>query len=110
MEVQTKIPAALSAIHNFIQKHDRDEGQLPSEDFIDAMWESNDIGSADVGGCADGGGADLRDEIAAAMWQDYQHILAERNLDAEDNEDYLSDDEIDMDLGDHMNVDMEGAF
>ena len=98
MDVQTRIPAALSAIHNFIRKHDRDEGQLPSEDFIDGMWGSDDIGSADVGEFADGGIVDLRDQIAAAMWQDYQHILAERNLDMEDDdEDYLSDDEIDMD-------------
>ena len=42
LEIQAQIPAALCAIHNFIQKHDLDEGR---------MEEERDVFDEDSGNC-----------------------------------------------------------
>ena len=84
-----------------IRKHDPDEGPL---------LETNDI-NLNTGGyqtylpgleatTVQEEPNDRRDQIAEAMWRDYQAVLAERNCGSEDEDDFeefSSDDEDDLD-------------
>ena len=111
LNVQAQIPAALCSIHNFILHHDPNEGPLPDardahtvddenngeeasdvstqveEDERHAQWNFNEAKA-------------LRDHIAQTMWDSYQGILREREVDGmddtlsdiEDIEDLLTDD------------------
>ena len=95
LDIQAQIPTALCAIHNFIRKHDPDEGPL---------LEARDHRGRDVGhdipateeveqqGTTMG---TKRDQIAQAMWEDYQRVLVERGTQDSDSldDDELSDEE-----------------
>jgi len=79
MDLQARIPAALAAIHNFIRIHDPEE----LSDFI----ESTDLEPGFVSGELAAGQARAaektqaitrRDEIATAMWAQYQLELQQR--------------------------------
>ena len=75
MDTQAEIAPALAAIHNFIWEYDSDE-----------VNEYLDVDSANEGNFARGpagrserGEANMRrDNIANAMWAQYQQILATR--------------------------------
>jgi hypothetical protein len=92
IDIQVKIPTALCAIHNFIRKHDPNEGEL-------LMQENVDVDDADEGFNALPGPVelgmnmgDVRDQIATEMWEAYTHILQEREmLDDSDEELSVSD-------------------
>jgi hypothetical protein len=94
MEIQTRIPAALVAIHNFIQLHDHDEGQLPGEEMA-AGWHTHDqedrVEPVGTEQREDDLMNKLRDQIAADMWRDYQRILVERRS-CEDSDDMINKD------------------
>ena len=78
-EIQARIPAALCALHNFIQHHDPSEGELPGEDVP--------FGYRDDSGEALGGEHDVRrDRIATEMWTDYQRVLQERGSSGSDDD------------------------
>lgn len=79
MDIQAQIPPALTAVHNFIRKHDPQE-ILEFQDIL------NDVPAMDSFGDLAQGPAEqaeriraeaTRDEIAEAMWQDYQRYLRE---------------------------------
>jgi hypothetical protein len=78
LEIQARIPAALCAIHNFIQEHDPNDGEL--EEGRDAF----DEGLGNEGGPPapeDGTLAVanlLQNQIAQDMWVQYQQVLTER--------------------------------
>ena len=95
VEVQARIPVALCAIHNFIQKFDPSEGQVPA-DNIGSFGYGNS--NEDIGGNNDRSDA-RREKIAEDMWRDYQEILAERgmvdNTDEDSQEESFSSDEWD---------------
>jgi hypothetical protein len=80
MDIQARIPSALCVIHNCIREHDPEEGPLESNTFLDRAHFAADAG---VGG-ADEPVETLHDQrrenIADAMWADYQRVLAERQL------------------------------
>ena len=87
LDVQVRIPTALCAVHNFIRLHDPDEGLLPGLD-VPVFQEDQAGGSfaAEPNDLEDGGGGSTRrDEIAQAMWEDYQRVLAERDI-SDENE------------------------
>ena len=61
LEIQARIPAALCAIHNFIQEHDPNEGEL----------EGRDINASDEGPLAGNeGGPPVPEEetVANLLW------------------------------------------
>jgi hypothetical protein len=84
MDYQARIPAALAAIHNFIRIHDADE----LEGFLDANDMERGFFAGDAGELAQGQTRTAekrrantrRDEIAAAMWEQYQEELQERGM------------------------------
>jgi hypothetical protein len=94
LETQARIPAALCAIHNFIQEHD------PNEEEVD---EERDVAGGGLGNLneQEGGPAPeledepaslLRNQIAQDMWDQYQQVLAEREgLDDESETDIEED-------------------
>jgi hypothetical protein len=76
LDIQSWIPTALCAIHNFIQQHDSDEGELPrtnyfhdDEHFQHAIVEEDHTGAGL-----------RRDQIAQQMWEDYVALLNERGI------------------------------
>lgn len=83
VQVQAQIPAALCAIHNFIRLHDSQEDEEQEDGCIHGRAEAGDdvvrqVGFVEANG-DNNGVVQRRDNIAQAMWNDYQHILQERN-------------------------------
>jgi hypothetical protein len=92
MEVQARIPAALAALHNFIQQYDPgdihiyDEDEDEDEDVLldfrmgprpEDKNKDKDVGELGTGRVTSGETARAnkrRDEIAAAMWEQYRLI------------------------------------
>ena len=88
LEIQAHIPAALSAIHNFICMHNPNEEPAPEEDNV-----QNDISSVSGAGSVDTAVMETnevvtsgtrRDQIAQAMWDDYQRWCCETGIDEDD--------------------------
>ena len=112
IEIQAQIPAALCAIHNFIRVHrltsnnessdldemDDDGGYTSDDRNVDTgpanhtMANSNDTAKQ------------LRDQIADAMWVDYQRILRERNEEGLDN----GNEDVDEDKDEDEDEDEDG--
>ena len=93
MDIQARIPTALCAIHNFIRTHDVQE---------ESVYRTGDGPHYDNDDYHDDGGFDgvdpaeinadaRRDGIAQMMWEQYQHICAERD-DSDETTDETSDD------------------
>jgi hypothetical protein len=84
LRVQAQIPAALCAIHNFIRLHDLDEGPLPGVDGASDKDTSSQAEQPDldavVGQDTASEMSSMRDQIAEAMWDQYQRVLQEREL------------------------------
>lgn len=83
---QARLPPALGVIHNFIRIHDPDEiNDFSFEDFNGTIHRDNGGGiglAAGPAGPAERARAEKkRDEIAQAMWVDYQALLHERGMD-----------------------------
>jgi hypothetical protein len=82
LDIQARIPTALCAIHNFIQCHDADE-ESPSatDDSFDHHNEDNEPHGEQVVDPEEENEVDQqRDQIAQAMWDDYQRVCAERDI------------------------------
>jgi hypothetical protein len=84
LHTQAKIPAALATLHNFIHIHDPDNDAQDEDDHEEGHTSqlSAEIEAEHLGGHIsqtekDRAGA-KRDDIAMAMWVDYQNILAQR--------------------------------
>jgi hypothetical protein len=104
LQIQARIPAALSALHNFIRIHTRYDEAADEDDLED---------DADAGDDQDSGGDNFnlannfnddesakawRDDIANAMWIDYQEVLRTRvadddAMDVDDGDGNMDDDE-----------------
>lgn len=80
MDIQSRIPPALAALHNFILKHD----SVDREDILEDL----DISDPDLGDYGDLAeeipdqaekerANSLRDTIAKEMWVSYQQYLAD---------------------------------
>lgn len=105
LDVQARLPAALAALHNFLRINTSpDEDAELGNDESDSDDEEDGghgvvvVDDGEVGTAATGNTAQIRaeanamrDRIAQAMWDDYQALIAQR--DVEDNE---SDDDSDM--------------
>lgn len=98
LNIQAQIPTALCAIHNFIRVHDPDEATLSevADFFVDDNSGSgfNPAGSAEE---VESEASMKRDQIAEAMWDDYQHVLAQRAMYDSDDE-FSGPDDSDEDL------------
>lgn len=95
LDIQARIPASLSALHNFIRVWDPDEGSLPEDAEDDPHSFANAQGDINEGGIDEQKGSDRRDQIALAMWEDYQRVCQDRGIDGDNLLDDLSDDEYD---------------
>jgi hypothetical protein len=84
LSVQSRIPVALSALHNFIREHDTEEeyaklyamGKRNAADI--AEEDDSNLPNANLD--EDQTSVALRDQIAQQMWVDYQKVLAERGM------------------------------
>jgi hypothetical protein len=91
LEIQARIPSALSAIHNFIRIHDSDEGVIAADNSGDpdgSAFNHDHVAPAPAAAANDEPSA-RRDVIAGMMWADYVAICHKR----EDEEESGSDDE-----------------
>ncbi len=86
LNIQAQIPSALCVIHNFIRRHDLEEGELHFSDDLDsdydeefqpAVFDEEDTTNA----------GHFRDQIAKQMWDDYIYILNERGIESLDGSD-----------------------
>jgi hypothetical protein len=82
LEVQARIPAALSVIHNFISIHNpRDQPISSTTSDAVRMYDDDDD---DVVGAPEPDSVDLRrDRIAQKMWDDYILVREERGIDGD---------------------------
>lgn len=91
LEIQTRIPCALAAVHNFIRENDEDLQELDVDDDEDVHGGgiADPDAEASIREAADDDEPSaLRDSIADAMWEQYIAIRDERGMrDDNDNED-----------------------
>jgi hypothetical protein len=89
IDIQTQIPAALCALHNFIREHkSNNDDQTLNQDGM-AGIESNDNTIFEQAAGLDIIDKDdimamRQDAIAQSMWDDYQQRISGRHLDADD--------------------------
>ena len=103
LEVQARIPAALSALHNFISIHNPHDQPISDGTSSDGVRMYDDVDEDFTSaGAPEPGNADLcRDRIAQKMWDDYVLVCAERGIDGDAPfESDLEEDEDDEDKGD----------
>jgi hypothetical protein len=99
LEVQARIPVALSALHNFIRIHDPEEGSLSDiHNHLELNGADGNDDRIEVEVREHQEEVDARrNRIAEAMWVDYQHICQERGqVDIDypmDSDDELDDEE-----------------
>jgi hypothetical protein len=94
--VQYVVPAALAAVHNFIQKHDPSDLQDQDNTLVNHAISTCSGVDSNPGTIPECGilsesllpnhaekrlTIQIRDQIAAAMWNDYQTLLHERQID-----------------------------
>jgi hypothetical protein len=91
LEIQARIPSALSAIHNFIRIHDSNEGVIAADNGNDPDGSAFNRDHVDpvFAAAANDEPSARRDTIADMMWADYMAICHER----EDEESSGSGDE-----------------
>ena len=78
MALQARLPAALAALHNFI----RDLNPFDLNNFQDALdiepgWQSGNLADGVAGWAERDRANNRREEIAEAMWVQYQGVLAD---------------------------------
>ena len=88
MEVQAWIPVALSALHNFICIHDPKEGPVIGNGNHNSA-DGGDGQEGSTGPVLEDGNSEEEldaqwDQIAKAMWADYQRICQESGINIED--------------------------
>jgi hypothetical protein len=79
MDYQARIPAALAAIHNFIRIHDPQEleGFAEAEDTERGFF-AGELAEGQTRTAEKRRANTRRDQIAVAMWEQYQAELQER--------------------------------
>jgi hypothetical protein len=105
LDIQARIPSALSAIHNFIRIHDSNEGVIADNggDPDGSAFDHDHVAQAPAAAANDKPSA-RQDAIAGMMWADYMAICRER----EDEEESESD-ERSQDLSDESRSDDEAS-
>jgi len=84
MEIQALILPALAALHNFIRQYDPDEIHMYDEDeLLDFQMDPHpesvgELGTGPVMPVESVQANKRWDEIAGAMWEQYQHYLESR--------------------------------
>jgi hypothetical protein len=89
METQAQIPSALVALHNFILEHDESDLDrwIVDEQAADLLPGARRTQPVDFGrlsssdrvlGAEKARAEQMRDQLANAMWTDYQQMLQER--------------------------------
>jgi hypothetical protein len=101
LEVQAWIPVALCAIHNFIQEHDLDEGEM--EEGRNAFNENSGNEGEPIIPEPEGEivASLLQNQIAQDMWDQYQELLIRRRAPVEDSE-FSGETKADIDIDDWM--------
>lgn len=96
MAIQARIPAALCALHNFINENDLNQ-DINEGDVDDPYGYDPECGVTGQGAQLEESGMDVRrDRIATDMWDDYQRRIAERIFDGEMSSDESSGSEDDI--------------
>lgn len=99
MKIQARIPPALAALHNFIMKHDPEDGGEP--DVLDDPTPGaaravtglhGELATERRTSMESDESKALRDRIADEMWAQYQEILEERGDEMDVDEDEEGDD------------------
>ena len=85
MEIQARLPAALSVIHNFTRDHDSEISEYNSPNIDYEIYHQDGGGHLEAEGLGgdDPKGAAKRDIISEHMWRDYQEYIAGREEDEE---------------------------
>ena len=90
IEIQARLPAALSAIHNFTRDHDPEISEFKDKgpNINNEIYHQGGGGYFEAEGLAedeDEEGKAMQDNIAEHMWRDYQDYMADGG-----SEDYKS--------------------
>ncbi|KAF8799608.1 hypothetical protein BYT27DRAFT_7085713 [Phlegmacium glaucopus] len=79
MDLQARLPAALAAIHNFIRNYDPEElNDFTEAEDLERGFVSGELAAGQPGRAEREQANERRDEIASAMWMQYQAELQHR--------------------------------
>ena len=80
MEIQARLPAALSAIHNFTRDHDSEINEHDGPNIDKGIYHLGGGGHFEDERLGDDNaeGAENRDIIAEEIWRDYQDYIANK--------------------------------
>ena len=103
LDIQSRLPAALCSLHNFIRTHDPDDETEeigadidPGDEDIPAPFIPA-VEPEAVGGTSRNQAIALRNRIAGELWAQYQGVLHDRHRGGDINEsDYESEGVIEM--------------
>jgi hypothetical protein len=90
LDFQPRIPVALCALQNFIQKFDKDEGAIPTDPFQAAQtYIDNDQDDGFIAADNEEGNSEVkarRMNIANEMWESYLNYIADAgSVDSDDD-------------------------
>lgn len=100
MDIQSRLPAALCALHNFIRTHDSDDDSETEigmdnvdEEPIIPQGAVERLGPEAEGGTNRNHAIALRNRIASELWAQYQGVLRDRegNINESDHDDDFMD-------------------
>ena len=77
MEIQARLPAALSAIHNFTRDHDPEISEDKGPNINNEIYHQGGGGYFELVEDEDEEGKAMQDNIAEHMWRDYQDYMAD---------------------------------
>ena len=81
LELQARLPAALSALHNFIVVHDPADNEHDDIEDPDPGRHLGELAEGPADRAERERTSQRRDEIASQMWIDYQQVLRSRQAD-----------------------------
>ena len=110
LETQARIPAALCVLHNFILTHDAIDVQMDEDDSDEDEALAANINDDDPIVIQQGTNA-WRDHIAQEMWDEYQAVLADHELENLDLDGWnnLGESDLDHDGSDLGGSDLGGS-
>ena len=99
MDIQGRLPTALSALHNFIRTHDPDDETELQEISMDIVDEGPgpfipavELEAGGELGTSRNWAVALRNRIASELWAQYQGVLHDREGDINESDDDVAED------------------
>ena len=110
VDIQSRLPTALCALHNFIRTHDPDDDNETQENGVPVDNGDEDVQvpglflpevepeAGGPGGTSQNRAISMRNRIASELWAQYQQVLRDREGDMNESEEDDEDGELEGDM------------